>query len=106
MREFLATPRLFIHWPITSVFRSANHKPWEKHFDMPPTNLISEAIRDVEQTRNHADVTTDSQLASFSEKLLWNNIYGLNNNDNNIRLLTLSTRGPDVYMCSQLVKFS
>ena len=23
-----ATPRLFIDWPITTAFRSANHKPW------------------------------------------------------------------------------
>ena len=32
------------------VFRSAIHKPWQKYFERPPTDLIREAIRDVEQT--------------------------------------------------------
>ena len=52
--HYEGTPRqphvYFLDWPITSTFRTANHKPWKKHFDRPPMDLISEAIRYVKQT--------------------------------------------------------
>ena len=37
------------NWRITSGFRLASHRLWQKYFERPPMHLISEAIKDVEQ---------------------------------------------------------
>ena len=64
MRELLGNP--------TSIYRSTNHisgqisqsQPLIETFERPPTDLISEAIRDVEQTRRCHDYITARRVTA------------------------------------------